>query len=44
MRDVDSTNITLEYLLLKATTKELGKEKALFNCFDGFLIRDFGNT
>ena len=37
-KKVGSTNIALEYLLLEATGKKLGKKEALFNCFDKFQI------
>ena len=43
-REVCSTDVTLEHLLLEATGKRLGKEEAQFNCFDGSCIRSFGNA
>ena len=36
MRIFNSTNIALEYLLLKATGKRFGKEKTLYDYFNGF--------
>ena len=34
MREVDSTDVILGHLLLKATGKKLKKEEALFNFFN----------
>ena len=42
-REVGNTNITLGYLLLKATDKELDEEEAQFNYFDESCIWGFGN-
>ena len=43
IKEVGSTNIALGYLPSKAIGKKLYKE-VLFDCFDKFLIWDFGNT
>ena len=43
-REVDSTNIALGHSPLGITDEGLDKEEALFDCFDGSWIRDFGNA
>ena len=44
IREVDSTNIALEYLLLEITGKRLGKEEAQFGYFNRYYIWGFGNA
>ena len=34
-REVNSSNVTLEYLPLETTSIELKEEEVLLNCFDG---------
>ena len=36
MREVDNTNVALEYSLLEANDEGFGEEVALFDCFDRF--------
>ena len=43
-REVGSTNIAPRDLPLEATDEGLGKEEALFDCFDRSWIRNFANT
>ena len=43
IRKVDSTNIALRYLSLKAIDKKFSEEKAQFDCFNRFCIWDFIN-
>ena len=43
-REVGSTNVALGHLPSEATDKEFGKEEALFNCFNGSWIQDFGDA
>ena len=43
-REVGSTNVALGHSPSEATSKRLGEKKALFDCFDGFWIRDFGDA
>ena len=43
IREVNKTDIVLGHLLLEVIGKRLGEEKAQFDCFDKFYIRDFGN-
>ena len=43
-REAGSTNIILGHLLLEATGKSLGDEKALLDFFDGSKIQDFSDA
>ena len=42
-RETGNINITLGHLLLEATGKRFGKEKAQFNYFNRFYIYNFYN-
>ena len=42
--EVGSTDVVLGHAPSGVTDKGLGEEEALFNCFDGSWIRDFGNA
>ena len=44
MREVGSTDVVLRYLPLKAISKKLRVEEALFDFFDKFEIQDFGDV
>lgn len=44
IKEVSSTNIILEYLLLNTIGKRLDKKKILFNYLDRILIQNLGNT
>ena len=44
MREINSTNIALKYLLLEAIGKRLGEEEAQFDCFNRSYIQSFGNA
>ena len=43
-REVGSTDVALGHSPSEATDKGLGEEEALFDCFDGSWIQDFGGT